>query len=107
MAHCIYDGSILESRTVSGPPQEQPASAHISAPHKIQRELQTLPECSDQDVDVLFRADAAKQHSFAAGAQFGGQFERIPFDGLAIAWILVIDVHARQCSQFVDREWSL
>ena len=70
-------GNVVELLVVAGTAQEEPAPAHVAAPHERRREEQPRAEHLGQHVHVFAGGDAAQEHDLGGGVHVRGQHLRV------------------------------
>jgi len=93
--HRSGDGHVWQFDIRGGVPQQQPASAHIAAAHKVCRKQQTRAKDLEQRIDILRRRDAAEEHDLAV-ADFTPQRLRALLERSPIRAVLGIDILRRK-----------
>src|SRR6266540_78027 len=83
-------------------PEQQTATAHVPATHEVEGEFQPLAQRGQQRIDVLAGRDAAEQDHLAVRSDSGGQLAGVAVERLAVAWVVALDVDAREAPQTLE-----
>ena len=105
--NCSLYRHIAQLVALAGAPEEQPATAHVSAANEVAREHEPRPERVEQRVHVLPGGDAAEQYRVALGREGGGQVRGVAPEWSDVAFVAGGDVDLAELLEIISSEPSL
>src|SRR4051794_36904455 len=88
---------ILELGSFARMAQQQPTAAHVATADESDWKSQAGAKDVRENIDVLRRRDAAKQHDVAVRSDLGEQRARARLERPAVRWIVRVDVSSTEC----------
>jgi hypothetical protein len=87
--------------------QHQAAAAHVATSDEVHGKHQSLAEDWHQQIDILARCNAAKEHDFAVRTDGFPQRPRGLFERSSVGLVPQIDVAEREGTKRIDGDWRI
>jgi len=98
------DGDVRKFLAIRSTAQHQSATTHVAATDKVRWKSQSLAKICQQSVDVLAGGDAPEKDDLAVDWQIAREMSRVPLDGHAIAWIVLVNVHGGKFAKVIQTD---